>query len=136
VVAASSEAPNSPVVRAVLPAATALLAIAPVREFAKRRLAAVKMKARERPREFSWGHARLRWADGTVREGWLRVGEAQAYTGAVPAEIVRRLLAGEGRPGVYTPAALFGSSLAEACGGEYLLGEAGFGAPDGVDMHR
>ncbi|MFD9735318.1 hypothetical protein [Umezawaea sp. NPDC059074] len=121
VVSASSEAPSSPVVRAVLPVAMALLGNARVRAFAKRRLAAVTLKARERPREHSWGHARLEWADGTVREGWLRVGEAQAYTGAVPAEVVRRLLAGEGKPGAHTPAALFGSSLAEACGGEYLV---------------
>ena len=28
--------------------------------------------------------------------GWLRLGEAQAYTGAVPAEITRRLLAEHG----------------------------------------
>jgi short subunit dehydrogenase-like uncharacterized protein len=120
-VAASSEAPSSPAIRAVLPLATALLAIGPVRAFAKRRLAGVKFKARERPREHSWGHARLEWADGTVREGWLRVGEAQAFTGAVPAEVARRLLAGEGKPGAYTPAALFGPSLAQACGGEYLI---------------
>jgi short subunit dehydrogenase-like uncharacterized protein len=123
VVAASSEAPASPAVRAVLPLATALLAIGPVRAFAKRRLAAVKFKARERPREHSWGHARLQWADGSTAEGWLRVGEAQAFTGAVPAEVARRLLAGAGKPGAYTPAALFGPSLAEACGGEYLIGD-------------
>ncbi|WP_260190256.1 hypothetical protein [Actinophytocola gossypii] len=119
VVAASSEAPSSPVVRAVAPVAMSLLALEPVRAFAKRRLAAVRVKARPRPREYSWGHAVIRWADGTTREGWLRVGEAQAFTGAVPAEVVRRLLAGQGRPGAYTPAALFGTSLAEACGGEY-----------------
>jgi short subunit dehydrogenase-like uncharacterized protein len=123
-VAASSEAPSSPAVRAALPLATALLAIAPVRAFAKRRLAGVKFKARERPREHSWGHARLEWADGTAREGWLRVGEAQAFTGAVPAEVARRLLAGEGKPGAFTPAALFGPSLAQACGGEYLIEDA------------
>jgi short subunit dehydrogenase-like uncharacterized protein len=120
VVAASSEAPSSPVARAVLPVATALLAIGPVREFAIRRLSAVKVAAKPKPREYSWGHAVVRWADGTVREGWLRVGEAQEWTGAVPAEVVRRLLAGEGRPGAFTPAALFGPSLAEACGGEYV----------------
>jgi short subunit dehydrogenase-like uncharacterized protein len=121
VVAASSEAPSSPVVRAVLPLATALLAFGPVRSFAKRRLAAVKMKAADRPRAHSWGHARLEWADGTVREGWLRVGDAQEFTGAIPAEIALRLLAGEGKPGAYTPAALFGPALAEACGGEYQI---------------
>jgi hypothetical protein len=37
------------------------------------------------------------------------------------AEVARRLLPGEGKPGAYTPAALFGPSLAQACGGEYLI---------------
>ncbi len=121
VVAASSEVPSSPAARVVLPLATALLAVGPVRAFAKSRLARVRLKARPQPRPYSWGHARLEWADGTVAEGWLRVGEAQAFTGAVPAEIARRLLAGEGRPGAFTPAALFGPGLALACGGEYLI---------------
>jgi hypothetical protein len=123
VVSASSELPTSPVARAVLPAATALLAIGPVREFARRRLARVRVKARPRPREYSWGHARAEWEDGTAGESWLRVGDAQVFTGAVPAEVARRLLAGEGRPGAYTPAALFGPSLAVACGAEYVPGD-------------
>ena len=123
VISASSEAPTAPAVRAILPLVLPLMAIGPVREFAKRRLARVQLTAREKPRDHSWGHARLEWADGSTQEGWLRLGEAQAYTGAVPAEISRRLLAGEGRPGAFTPAALFGPSLAEACGGEYLLGD-------------
>jgi len=121
VVAASSEAPSSPLMRALLPLGTMLLAIGPVRRFAIRRLAQLKLKARERPREHSWAHARATWADGTVREGWLRLGDAQTFTGAVPAEVARRLLAGEGKPGAHTPAALFGTSLAKACGGEYLI---------------
>jgi short subunit dehydrogenase-like uncharacterized protein len=121
VLSASSEAPSSPVVRAIFPVAAVLLGIGPVRDFAIRRLAAVKMGAKPKPREHSWGHAVVRWADGTTREGWLRVGEAQEWTGAVPAEIVRRLLAGEGKPGAFTPAALFGPSLAESCGGEYVV---------------
>ena len=121
VLAASSEAPSSPVARAVLPVATALLAIGPVRSFARRRLAAVPTKARPKPREHSWGHAVLEWPDGSIREGWLRVGEAQSLTATVPAEVVRRLLDGQGKPGAYTPAALFGPTLAEACGGEYQI---------------
>lgn len=121
VVAASSEVPSSPAVRAVLPLVTALLAVGPVRAFATRRLSAVRFGAKPRPRAHSWGHAVVRWADGETREGWLRLGEAQAWTGAVPAEVVRRLLAGEGRAGAYTPAHLFGPSLAEACGAEYLI---------------
>jgi short subunit dehydrogenase-like uncharacterized protein len=124
VVAATSELPSSPVFRAVMPVAGALLSIGPIRSFAVRRMAQVKVRARERPREHSWGHARVEWPDGTVAEGWLRVGEASAFTGAVPAEAARRLLAGEGRPGAYTPAALFGPALAEACGGKYQLAPA------------
>jgi hypothetical protein len=57
-------------------------------------------------------------------KGWLRLGDAQAFTGAVPAEIARRLLAGQGRPGAYTPGALFGPSLAEAAGADYLIADA------------
>ncbi len=120
VVSASSETPSSPAARALLPLATALLTYGPVRNFAQSRLARVKLKARERPRPYSWGHACLEWADGTTQEGWLRVGDAQAFTGMVPAEVARRLQAGEGRPGAFTPAALFGPSLALACGGEYM----------------
>jgi hypothetical protein len=121
VVAASSEMPASPVPRVVLPLAAALLQIGPVREWAKRRLARVQLKARPRPRAHSWGHAVVTWPDGTTREGWLRLGDAQDFTGAVPAEIARRLLAGQGRPGAYTPAALFGPSLAAAAGADYLI---------------
>lgn len=121
VVSASSETPSSPLARAILPAAVALLAIGPVRTFAIRRLAAMRVGAKPKPRDHSWGHAVARWADGTTREGWLRLGEAQEWTGRVPAEIVRRLLAGEGKPGAYTPAALFGPSLAESCGADYLV---------------
>jgi hypothetical protein len=33
-------------------------------------------------------------------------------------------MAGQGRPGAYTPAALFGPSLAEAAGAEYLIADA------------
>jgi len=123
VIAATSELPSSPVFRAVMPVAGALLSIGPVRSFAIRSMAQVKVKARERPREHSWGHARVEWPDGTAAEGWLRVGEATVFTGAVAAEAARRLLAGEGRPGAYTPAALFGPTLAEACGGEYQLAQ-------------
>ena len=123
VISASSEIPSSPAVRVILPVATALLAIDPIRAFARRRLARVQLKPRERPRQYSWAHGHLEWSDGTVSEGWLRLGDAQAFTGAVPAEAARRLLDGQGRPGAYTPAALFGPSLAESCGAGYLLPE-------------
>ncbi|MFJ3895385.1 saccharopine dehydrogenase NADP-binding domain-containing protein [Streptomyces sp. NPDC090083] len=121
VLSASSEAPSSFAIRAMMPAVSTLMRWGRLRSFTVRRLAQVRVKAKERPRDHSWGHATVTWADGETREGWLRLGDAQAYTGAVPAEIARRLLAGEGSPGAYTPAALFGPALAEACGAEYLL---------------
>ncbi|MFD0052678.1 saccharopine dehydrogenase NADP-binding domain-containing protein [Streptomyces sp. NPDC127168] len=121
VLSASSETPSSPVIRAMMPAVSTLMRWERLRPFTTRRLARVRVKAKERPREHSWGHAVVTWPDGETREGWLRLGDAQAYTGAVAAEITRRLLAGQGRPGAYTPAALFGPALAESCGAEYLL---------------
>ena len=102
VISASSEAPSSPP-SAPFPLATTLLAIGPVRAFARKRLAGVKLKARERPREYWYGHAA--WSGRTARPGRLaRLGDAQTFTGAVPAEVGRRLLDGQGRPGAYTPA--------------------------------
>jgi short subunit dehydrogenase-like uncharacterized protein len=130
VISASSEIPSSPAVRVILPVATTLLAIDPIRAFARRRLAQAKLKPRERPRPYSFARARLEWPDGMISEGWLRAGDAGLFTGTVPAEIARRLLHGENgdsgldsgqpRPGAWTPAALFGPALAESCGAEYL----------------
>ncbi|MGW5124019.1 saccharopine dehydrogenase NADP-binding domain-containing protein [Streptomyces sp. NPDC004069] len=121
VVSGSTELPSSPIMRAIVPLAAQLMAIKPLRTFATRRLAAVEIKPRPRPREHSWAHAVVEWVDGGTRTGWLRIEDAQTFTGTVPAEVTRRLLAGEGRPGVHFPAALFGPSLAEDCGGTYLV---------------
>lgn len=121
VVAASSEAPASTLVRVALPVVTGLLAIPPARAFARRRLARVRVRAREAPRAHSWGHARAKWSDGSHGDAWVRLGEAQAYTNQVCAEIAVRLLTEDARPGAFTPVALFGPALVEACGGEYLL---------------
>ncbi|WP_208322117.1 saccharopine dehydrogenase NADP-binding domain-containing protein [Paramicrobacterium fandaimingii] len=121
VIGASSMAPTG-AFRFVMPVATALLSIRPLAAFAQRLLARMSVPAAPRPREYSWGHARVEWSDGTVRDGWLRVDDASTFTGIVPAEIARRLLDGSGRPGAFTPTALFGTSLAEACGAEYLPG--------------
>ena len=123
VASASSEVPHGRLVRLVLPVATGLLAVGPVRRFAARRLAAVRLPARPAPRSHSWGHARVTWDDGTTTDGWLRLGEAQATTNAVAAEVTRRLVHGEGRPGAFTPAALFGPDLAAALGGTYTRTE-------------
>ena len=80
------------------------------------------MKARPRPREHSFGHAVVEWADGTVREGWLRAGDASTFTAATAAETALALARGDARPGADTPAGALGPELALAAGGEFLLG--------------
>lgn len=121
VLAASSEIPTGPAAQAIFPFAIALSHLKPLRTFAKRQLARLKLSARERPREYSWGHASVQWPDGTYQEGWLRTGDAMAFTTTVAATVAERLLADQGRPGAYTPGSLFGPELAEAAGGAFLL---------------
>ncbi|WP_329128998.1 saccharopine dehydrogenase NADP-binding domain-containing protein [Streptomyces sp. NBC_01476] len=124
VVAGSGMVPAGRAIRAVLPVVAALLSLPPLGNSAKRRLARTRVTPRERTREFSWARARVEGSDGSVREGWMRTGEAMAFTSAVTAEVARRLAGGEGRPGAYTPGALFGPELAAKAGGQFLLGDA------------
>jgi short subunit dehydrogenase-like uncharacterized protein len=121
VLAASSEIPTGPAVRAILPFAIVLSHIRPLRTFAKRRLARLHISSRKRPREHSWGHASVQWPDGTDQEGWLRTGDAMAFTTTVAATVAEKLLADQGQPGAYTPGTLFGPELAEAAGGTFLI---------------
>jgi short subunit dehydrogenase-like uncharacterized protein len=121
VVAASSMAPHGVAVRIAMPMVQALMSIGAVRRFAERRLAAVEVKPHVGPPKPSWAHARIQWKDGTVREGFLRAGDAMDFTVNVATEVASRLARGEGKPGAYTPGALFGAGLAEACGGSFIL---------------
>jgi len=121
VVAASTAAPSSAILCSVLPAVEAIFHIPGIGRFAVSRIARIPLRAQDRPRPSSWGHARAEWSSGTVREGWLRAGDGMDFTAAVAAEVTHRLLKGDGRPGAYTPGALFGSELAEAVGGAFLI---------------
>ena len=121
VVAASSIAPTNPIVRFVLPAVSAISRVPGVSRFAVSRLARIPTRAQDRPRFFSWARARAEWSSGEVREGWLRVGDAMDFTVGVAAEVARRLATGQGRPGAYTPGALFGPELALAVGGAFVI---------------
>jgi hypothetical protein len=121
VVAASSEIPTGRAIRAALPVAAVLLSIPVLRTGAKRGLARLSLPTAERSRQFSWAHARVEDLDGSVRHGWLRAGEAMAFTCSVAAEVATRLAEGAGRPGAYTPGALFGPELAEHAGGHFVL---------------
>ncbi len=122
VVATSALAPTSPIVRAILPTAGALLGIGAVRRFATRRLAAIRLDPAPRPRPHSWGHAQVEWADGTSRSEWLRADDAMDYTAAVACEVAIRLAAGQAPAGAYTPAAAFGADLAVNAGGRFIAG--------------
>ncbi|MCL7369702.1 saccharopine dehydrogenase NADP-binding domain-containing protein [Streptomyces ardesiacus] len=114
-------APTSRAVRAVAPLVGKLLSVEPLRRFALSQMAKAKMKETPAPRRHSWGHAVVTWADGTRREGWLRADDGMAYTASVAASVAAHLARGEGRPGAYTPGALFGADLAEQAGGQFLL---------------
>ncbi|WP_199806949.1 MULTISPECIES: hypothetical protein [unclassified Streptomyces] len=119
VVAASAEAPHG-AAAALLPAIVAALRIGPLRRFAVKRLAAVQPKPKPAPRAHTWARAHAVWDDGHTAECWLRAGEAMEFSVAAASEVARRLHAGEGRPGAFTPAALFGPALAESIGGDFV----------------
>jgi hypothetical protein len=122
VVAAFAAVPSTAAFRFALPAIGAILRIPGAARFATDRIARIAQRPRPRRQPFSWGHARVEWPSGRVRDGWLRTGEGHDFTAAVAAEVTRRLLDGEGQPGAHTPGALFGATLAEAAGGELLVG--------------
>lgn len=117
VVSASSMAPHGIAVCSAMPLVQALMSIGAVREFAKRRLAAVEVKPHIGPPKPSWARARIQWKNGTAREGFLRAGDAMDFTVNVATEVASRLAKGEGKPGAYTPGGLFGAGLAVECGG-------------------
>jgi len=130
VVAASSEVPSGLAVRLALPALSILARSPQMRRIAIDRLARTQFSARERPRSSSWGHARVQWPSGVTRDGWLRAGDAMDFTAAAAAEVTLRLLRGEGRPGAYTPARLFGTGVAQAAGGELIMDPDDHTTPD------
>lgn len=120
VVAATSAIPSGPAVRAVFPVLSMLLRSSALRRFAIGRVARIPLHQRERTTAFSWGHAWADWDDGTSREAWLRLGDAQQFTEEATAEVARRLLEREAQAGAYTPGALFGPSLATDLGAQFV----------------
>ena len=123
VVAGSPAVPANPVLRALLPAVGSVFTLPGVGRLTTRLVARIPLKQAARPRPSSWGHARVEWSSGLVREGWLRTGDGMDFTAAVAAEVAVRLRDGQGKAGAYTPGALFGFALAEAAGGELLVSE-------------
>jgi hypothetical protein len=97
VVSATNMIPSGPAVRVLIPFVSLVSRVSVLRRFAVDRLAKVHMRAREMPREYSWGHCAMQWSLGSCLEGWLRLADAQEFTTAVTAEIARRLSTGEVR---------------------------------------
>ncbi|CAM5232936.1 Saccharopine dehydrogenase NADP binding domain-containing protein OS=Streptomyces tendae OX=1932 GN=GUR47_23750 PE=4 SV=1 [Streptomyces tendae] len=121
VTATSALAPTAPGLRALMPLLGRLLSVPPLRRLAVDRLGRVTAKAAPRPREHSWGHAVVEWADGTRREGWLRAGEGMDFTTEVTVTVTELLAGGAGTPGAWTPAAALGPDVATTAGGAFLL---------------
>lgn len=120
VVSGSSEIPSGAAIRATLPVLSLALRSATLRRLVIGRLARVPLPVRERPREFSWGHASAQWDDGTTAEVWLRLTDAGDFYENVAAETTRRLLVGTS-PGAYTPGALFGATFASDLGAKFIV---------------
>lgn len=120
VLAFSSEVPSGRLVRAVLPAASMLLAAHPVRRTVQRRISRARPTPPAKADAESWAYARLEWADGTRREAWLRTGEGYGFTARVAAYTAKRLADGSVAAGAYTPGALFGADAARAAGAEII----------------
>ncbi|HTQ76368.1 MAG TPA: saccharopine dehydrogenase NADP-binding domain-containing protein [Burkholderiales bacterium] len=121
VTAASAMVPTGTLARLAMPVMMGLARSQALRRLLTRRIAKATPAASNKPREHSWARARVRWADGTSRLGWLRAPDGMRFTGAVAAEVAARLARGEGRPGAYTPGSLFGYPLAEAAGGQLVI---------------
>ncbi|RXH56188.1 putative integral membrane protein [Granulicella sibirica] len=120
VVAAFPAVPGG-LLRFIIPVVAPLLSIPAVRGFATARLATLVPPASKT--EISWARARVEWPDGSVRIGWLRAGDGYDFLAKVSAGVAQRLLDGQGRPGYFTPGALFGTQLAVDAGGTFVLEE-------------
>ncbi|MFT3837405.1 MAG: saccharopine dehydrogenase NADP-binding domain-containing protein [Myxococcaceae bacterium] len=121
VVAGSGEMPAGAVARAMLPVVGALLSWRPMRNFAVRQMAKLKAPPPKKKEGFSWGHARVEWADGRVKEGWFRTGDGMGFTCASAAEVCARLCSGAPKVGAFTAGDLWGAELARSLGAEIRI---------------
>jgi short subunit dehydrogenase-like uncharacterized protein len=121
VLAYSSEVPNGPVVRAILPMMSALLRTRPITAATQRLVSRMRLKPPAKSGDVSWAYARLEWPDGAHREAWLRTGEGYRFTAKVAAHTANRLTEGSAEAGAFTPGALFGAELARQAGAEIVM---------------
>jgi short subunit dehydrogenase-like uncharacterized protein len=123
VLAYSSEVPSGPVVRAVLPALSVLLAVRPIRAGVQWLISRLRLRPPVKPGDVSWAYARLEWTDGSQREAWLRIGEGYGFTAKVAAHTAARISDGSTAAGAFTPGALFGAELALTAGAEIVTAD-------------
>ena len=121
VIAATSEVPTGTLVRGVMPLAGPLMRIPPLQRLATRRLAAMPFTAKPRPREHSYGRARVEWSDGTVREAWLQADDAGDFTAAVAAAVAGRIARELAQPGAHTPVSAVGLDVIQEAGAVLIL---------------
>lgn len=118
VIACFAGAPGG-AVRFAIPIVAGLLALPALRNFAKRKLA--RVESPPSPRKESWARARVEWEGGNVSTAWLRAGDGYAFLAKAAAITAQLLLEGNGRPGCFTPGALFGPELAIKAGGTFIF---------------
>ena len=81
----------------------------------RRRVTGPSAEVRARARMHLWG--RVTASDGRAAERSLSVPEGYAFTAAAAVEAARRALAGEPRPGAWTPTQAFGRALLDSIPG-------------------
>jgi len=121
VLAYSSEVPSGPIVRAVLPGLSALLAVRPITQGVQRLVSRRRLKPPAKSGDVSWAYARLEWPGGVQKEAWLHTGEGYRFTAKVAAQTAKRLTEGSVEAGAFTPGALFGAELARQAGAEIVM---------------
>lgn len=121
VVAGSTEVPTGALAGLFIPMVGAMLSWRPLRNFAVRQMAKMKAPPPKQKEGSSWSHARVEWADGKVREGWLRTGDGMSFTCASAAEVCARLAGGAPKAGAFTTGDLWGAELARAVGAKIQI---------------
>jgi short subunit dehydrogenase-like uncharacterized protein len=119
----TTEVPAHAAVRAVLPVLTKAARFAPVRRALQYGVSLTDSPgpAADQAADYvSLSYARLEWADGTSRAGWLQMGDAYEFSGRVGAAVVRSQLSGAVPAGAHTPAAVLGPQLAYDAGAELV----------------
>lgn len=119
----TTEIPANAVVRAALPALSRAAQSAVIRgalEYAVSLTNSPGPTPGRSAEYVSLSYAKLTWADGTSRAGWLQMGDGYDFSGAVAAAVVVAQLAGAVTPGAHTPAAVLGPQIAFDAGAELV----------------